>query len=75
VQQRSGRARNPFGSGVAIVYDALLEAEAARMSRAAAQQMQSAARPQTTQRIAQPMVIVKSINATKPLAPTGKTAR
>ncbi|MBV8519470.1 MAG: DUF4157 domain-containing protein [Acidobacteria bacterium] len=30
VQQRAGRARNPFGSGVAIVHDAMLEAEAER---------------------------------------------
>lgn len=30
VQQRTGRARNPFGSGVAVVHDAMLEAEAER---------------------------------------------
>jgi hypothetical protein len=33
VQQRSGRVRNPFGSGLAVVHDAVLEAEAERMSR------------------------------------------
>ncbi len=32
VQQRSGRVRNPFGSGVAVVQDPGLEAEAERMS-------------------------------------------
>lgn len=31
VQQRLGRVRNPFGSGVAVVQDPLLEAEAERM--------------------------------------------
>lgn len=32
VQQRAGRVRNPFGSGVALVHDRMLEAEAERMS-------------------------------------------
>jgi hypothetical protein len=32
VQQRTGRARNPFGSGVAVLQDPLLEAEAERMA-------------------------------------------
>ena len=32
VQQRAGRVRNPFGGGVAMVRDAVLEAEAARMA-------------------------------------------
>jgi hypothetical protein len=32
VQQRAGRARNPFGSGVAVVHDSALEAEAERLS-------------------------------------------
>jgi ribosomal protein S18 acetylase RimI-like enzyme len=36
VQQRSGRVRNPFGSGVAVVQDAALEAEADRMGATAA---------------------------------------
>lgn len=36
VQQRSGRVRNPFGSGVAIVQDPVLEAEAERFGLAAA---------------------------------------
>ena len=33
VQQRSGRVRNPFGSGVAVVQDPGLAAEAVQMSR------------------------------------------
>jgi hypothetical protein len=32
VQQQTGRARNPFGSGVALVHDRVLEAEAERMA-------------------------------------------
>jgi|GEM_PF-3360518 len=37
IQQRQGRARNPFGSGVAVVHDRMMEAEADRMGvRAAA---------------------------------------
>ncbi|HYH10587.1 MAG TPA: DUF4157 domain-containing protein [Thermoanaerobaculia bacterium] len=40
VQQRSGRVRNPFGSGVAVVQDHGLEAEADRMGlRAASHQL------------------------------------
>jgi hypothetical protein len=36
VQQRAGRVRNPFGSGVAVVQDRGMEAEADRMGRQAA---------------------------------------
>ncbi len=36
VQQRAGRVRNPFGSGVAVVQDPALEAEADRMGLRAA---------------------------------------
>lgn len=36
VQQRAGRVANPFGSGVAVVQDHALEAEADRLGRAAA---------------------------------------
>jgi hypothetical protein len=39
VQQRAGRVRNPFGSGVAVVQDRRLESEADAMgARAAAHQ-------------------------------------
>jgi hypothetical protein len=42
VQQRAGRVRNPFGSGVAVVQDPLMEAEAERMGlRAAMMPMQA----------------------------------
>ena len=37
VQQRSGRVRNPFGSGIALVQDPMLEMEAERMSLRACQ--------------------------------------
>jgi len=36
VQQRAGRVANPFGSGVAVVQDHMLEAEADRMGHLAA---------------------------------------
>ncbi|WP_431854403.1 DUF4157 domain-containing protein [Azospirillum sp.] len=36
VQQRAGRVRNPFGSGIAVVQDPSLEAEADRMGMRAA---------------------------------------
>lgn len=36
VQQKRGRVQNPFGSGVAVVHDAALEAEASRMALRAA---------------------------------------
>ncbi|HZY73337.1 MAG TPA: DUF4157 domain-containing protein [Edaphobacter sp.] len=36
VQQRAGRVSNPFGAGVAVVQDNLLEAEADRMGHLAA---------------------------------------
>lgn len=40
VQQRAGRVRNPFASGVAVVHDRAMEAEADRMGhRAAAHQL------------------------------------
>ena len=37
VQQRAGRVRNPFGSGLAVVQDHAMEAEADRMGHLAAQ--------------------------------------
>lgn len=37
VQQRTGRVRNPFGSGTALVFDRTLEAEAERLARSAVQ--------------------------------------
>jgi hypothetical protein len=70
VQQKSGRVRNPFVGGVAVVHDAGLEAEAQRFARGAAMaphQPRPAQRP--IQRIAarrggviQPMVIRISVD-------------
>jgi hypothetical protein len=40
VQQRSGRVHNPFGSGVAVVQDRALGAEAARVGRQVARTIQ-----------------------------------
>jgi hypothetical protein len=42
VQQRAGRVSNPFGSGVAVVQDAALEAEADRLGRMAAMHVRRA---------------------------------
>ncbi|HEX4955290.1 MAG TPA: DUF4157 domain-containing protein [Thermoanaerobaculia bacterium] len=46
VQQRNGRVRNPFGSGVAVVQDPALEAEAERLGMMAAAQIQRKEAPQ-----------------------------
>jgi hypothetical protein len=56
VQQRSGRVRNAFGPGVAIVHDAQLEAEAERMATHAAQQTNVAPHGVAQPRVAQPLV-------------------
>lgn len=53
VQQRSGRVRNPFGSGTAIVHDAQLEAEAHRL--AARVTMQPAIAPPVQRNVAPPV--------------------
>lgn len=46
VQQRGGRVRNPFGTGLAVVQDHAMEAEADRMGRLASQpQMAKLAQP------------------------------
>lgn len=46
VQQRAGRVRNPFGDGLAVVQDPMLEAEAERMGlRAATLAASAAAQP------------------------------
>ena len=61
VQQRAGRARNPFGSGVALVHDPALEAEAERMAlRAAGAFTEPPPRPATGNRVAQPYFKIKS---------------
>jgi hypothetical protein len=45
LQQRSGRVRNPFGSGVAVVQDRHLEAEADRLGASAASHRPASAQP------------------------------
>jgi hypothetical protein len=45
VQQRSGRVKNPFGSGVAVVQDHSLEAEADRLGARAAAHNGGSAQP------------------------------
>jgi len=45
VQQRQGRVRNPYGSGVAVVQDPGLEAEAERLGLLAAQSVPAHAQP------------------------------
>jgi ribosomal protein S18 acetylase RimI-like enzyme len=53
VQQRSGRVRNPFGGGIAVVQDRSLEAEADRLGqRAATHQVQAKMRATAVQRSA-----------------------
>jgi hypothetical protein len=55
VQQRAGRARNPFGTGLALVQDPALEAEAERMGlRAMTALAAPAPRPVAPGRVAQP---------------------
>jgi hypothetical protein len=56
VQQRAGRVPNPFGNGVAIVQDRLLEAEAERMSARVAQT--GPAQPGAQPGVAQPYKVV-----------------
>ncbi|WP_109117889.1 DUF4157 domain-containing protein [Azospirillum sp. TSO22-1] len=60
IQQRSGRVRNPFGTGLAVVRDAALEAEADRMGRMAATQcglFGGTAQPVVAQALARPGVV------------------
>ena len=54
VQQRSGRVVNPFGSGLTVVRDRVLEAEADRMSRQAVAAVQL--RPAQRGTMCQPML-------------------
>lgn len=67
VQQRAGRVRNPFGSGIAVVQDRGMEAEAERMGQRAAAhqptvQRKSAAlpEPRATPGVAQRVLDIKS---------------
>lgn len=71
VQQRSGRVQNPFGSGVAVVQDQRLEAEAERMAQRVT--LQSAAQPAPVQpkhvppaRVQSPHVHPRSVQPMRP---------
>ncbi|HKI03226.1 MAG TPA: GNAT family N-acetyltransferase, partial [Thermoanaerobaculia bacterium] len=64
VQQRAGRVRNPFGSGVAVVQDPLMEAEAERMGiRVASMPMPAQAKPDPARGAVRNPVPVKSVQA------------
>jgi GNAT superfamily N-acetyltransferase len=68
VQQRQGRVRNPMGSGVAVVQDRALEAEADRLGQRAAtsppiQAKPAAAPPMSPARPASPVRISAPIKA------------
>jgi ribosomal protein S18 acetylase RimI-like enzyme len=55
LQQRAGRVRNPFGSGMAVVQDSCMEHEADRMGlRAACHQVTVQAKPASPARVAPP---------------------
>ncbi len=54
IQQRAGRVRNPFGSGLALVQDPGLEAEAQRLSLRTAAPAPAAPRAEPIQRAAAP---------------------
>lgn len=53
-QQRSGRVRNPFGSGVALIHDAILEGEADGMGARAAIVLTPSAGARPVQRLPAP---------------------
>jgi ribosomal protein S18 acetylase RimI-like enzyme len=74
VQQRAGRVSNPFGSGVAVVQDHSLEAEADRMGRLASSfTLKPAATNQTTAPSATPAT--GAVITRKPAPPSGYTLR
>lgn len=54
VQQRAGRARNPFGDGVAVLRDPVCEAEADRMAQQAARTVQRQQAPVAQRIVAAP---------------------
>jgi hypothetical protein len=51
VQQLSSRVRNPFGSGLAVVHDAAMDAEAQQMAQRAVQMVRSTAHPPVIQQV------------------------
>ena len=61
VQQRAGRVRNPFGSGVAVVQDHALEAEAERLGTKAAMTPVARGEGGTLQRKATPQSTIQRV--------------
>jgi hypothetical protein len=58
VQQKTGRVRNPFGSGIAVVHDRMLEAEAERMASRVAEPTRVP--PLPVRRVVQPAWVRKN---------------
>jgi len=79
VQQRAGRVSNPFGSGVAVVQDHALEAEADRLGKMAASspapREAAAVSPSSAQRFSRDAAVInrKPVNG-KAAAVDGKSA-
>jgi Domain of unknown function (DUF4157) len=69
VQQRAGRVRNPFGSGVTVVHDRGLEAEADRMGLHAASHQVTVQAKAAVIKPLSPPVVQRAATATAPAAP------
>ncbi len=70
VQQRQGRVRNPFGSGIAVVQDLHLEAEADRMGARAANHRV----PQPVQAKPAPGLVPRGAGVPRPVQPKAPKA-
>jgi hypothetical protein len=68
VQQRTGRARNPFGQGMAVVQDPLLKAEADRMGLRASQPTPAGLKGATTPHAGFGPILPKRPGASTPAA-------
>jgi hypothetical protein len=79
VQQRAGRVKNPLGSGLAVVQDHALEAEADRLGRhAAAQRMPAQAKmvdPIAARGSRAPLFASRSLNRLQRPAPSSRVER
>ena len=73
VQQRAGRVRNPLGSGLAVVQDRALEAEADRLGQRAAFIIRDAVQTKLKRGLMQPSVRMSGGNV--PLSGTGSNFR
>jgi GNAT superfamily N-acetyltransferase len=70
VQQRAGRVKNPFGSGVAVVQDPGMEAEADRMGMRAASSAMLQMKPSPPPRV-QPTAASSSVVVSAPVKSVG----